>query len=69
MKTKKFTAICFNGTLFIKYRNIANNENSINRFEKYCAGKNIAYINYYDANTRQFVIRNYKQPAGNYEPK
>jgi hypothetical protein len=67
---KYFTAICFDfNEKPYKYRNIKNSARTVLSFEKYCAGKQIMYINYYDKASRQFVCRKYRQTGGTFAIK
>lgn len=55
-----YTAICFdrNGKAY-KYRNIKNNKFIEFQSKQFIKDKNIVYINYYDAKTKQYKFRNY----------
>ena len=55
---KFFTAIGFDGSgKAYKYRNIQNKPISLQRFESFCQGKGINYVNYYCKVSRRFIMR------------
>lgn len=63
---KKITAICFGGKVF-KY-NIRDKPADIASFESFVKKKGVEYINYYDAETKQYLRRQYiqqKKGSGN----
>lgn len=54
--TKFFTIIFFNNEKkAFKYRNIKNNQLSINRFITFAISKDAIEMNLYDKNTKQFI--------------
>ena len=56
--TKLFTAIGFDATgKAFKYRRILNRERNLKNFESFARTKNIIYVNYYDRETKNFVMR------------
>lgn len=62
---KKITAICFGGKVF-KYH-IRDKPADITSFETFVRKKGVAYINYYDAETKRYLRRQYlneKKPTG-----
>lgn len=69
-KENYLTAICFDfQNKAYKYRNIKNNDRQKTAFEKYCASKEIAYINYYGKESRKFLYRVNRLTGGIFKPK
>ena len=68
METSKYyTAICFDfNSKPYKYRNIKASARTVASFEKYCAGKDILYINYYDKASKAFVEQKQRVEGGKF---
>jgi ABC-type ATPase with predicted acetyltransferase domain len=56
---KKITAICF-GDIVYKYH-IVDTPAQIIKFEAFIKKKGVKYVNYYDANTKKYLRRQYMQ--------